>query len=52
MDDIFKNGSWVSDGDILKDQWESGTGIYAINYCVADDGKFGSVQIIVGTEER
>ena len=52
MDEVFPNGNWVNDGEVLKDQWKSGTGIYAINYCVGDDEFFGSVQIIVGTEDE
>ena len=47
----YAGGEWIDDGQILKQSWEPGMGIRAVNYCIDESAKtFLSMQLLVGNE--
>ena len=47
----YRDGGWIDDGEILREKWETGMGIRALNYCVDEQNNtYKSMQLMVGNE--
>jgi len=51
LDELYDDGEWIDDGEVLLEKWTPGMGVVAVNYCT-DDDMFISMQVVVGNEEE